>query len=90
MRTGDALVDGRPAEFKTMDPGADSATVRNEVNNSIRRGGQARDMILDARGSGLSEAEAVRGLNRVAGITRGRVDSVRIIGDGYNVKRNYP
>lgn len=96
VRTGDALVDGRPAEFKTMAPGADSATVRNEVNNSIRGtgqvkgAGQARDMILDARGSGLSEAEAIRGLNRVAGITRGKIDSVQIIGDGYNVKRNYP
>jgi hypothetical protein len=90
VRTGDAMVDGRPGEFKTMDPGADSATVRNEVNNSIKRGGQARDMILDARGSGLSEAEAIRGLNRVGGITRGKIDSVRIIGDGYDIKRNYP
>jgi len=89
VRTRDASVDGRPTEFKTMDPGADSATVRNEVNNSIKGGGQARDMILDARGSGLSEAEATRGLNRVTGITRGKIDSVRIIGDGYDVKRNY-
>lgn len=90
VRTGDALVDGRRTEFKSMDPGADSATVRNEVNNSVRGGGQARDMILDARGSGLSEAEAVRGLNRASGITRGRIDSIRIIGNGYDIKRNFP
>lgn len=83
-------MDGKPTEFKSMEPGADSATVRNEVNNSIKRGGQARDMILDARGSGLSEAEATKGLNRVAGITRGKVDSVRIIGDGFDIKRNFP
>ena len=89
-RTADAIVDGRPAEFKSMSPGADSATVRNEINNSIRGPGQARDIILDARGSGLSEAEAIRGLNRVGGITRGKIDSVRIIGDGYDITRKYP
>ena len=84
VRAADALVDGKPTEFKTMASGADSATVRNEVNNSIRNGGQARDMIMDARGSGLSEAEAGRGLARAAGISRGKIDSMRIIGDGFN------
>jgi phage-related protein len=89
VRTPDALVDGKRTEFKTMDPGADSATVRNEVNSSIKRGGQARDIIIDARGSGLKEAEAQRGLSRVGGIARGKLDSVRIIGDGYDITRNY-
>jgi RHS repeat-associated protein len=84
QRNGDALVDGKPTEFKTMDPGATDATVKNQINNSVRGGGQARDMILDARGSGLSEDAAQQGLNRASNITRGRIDSVRIIGDGYD------
>ena len=33
--------------------------------------------------------EAERGLSRIAGIARGRLHSVRIIGDGYNLSRLY-
>ena len=42
-------------------------------------------MIIDARSTGLTEEEARRGLARASGITRGRIDSVRVIGDGYDV-----
>jgi len=84
-RTGDAEVDGVKTEFKTLDPGANSATVKNSINNSIRRGGQARDIIIDARNSGLTPEEAARGLARSKAITRGKVDSVRIIGDGFDI-----
>jgi hypothetical protein len=77
VRTPDALVDGKGVEFKSLDPGATSATVRNQVNESIRGMGQARDVIVDARGSGLNVAEAERGLSRVGGIARGKIDSVR-------------
>ena len=38
---------------------------------------------------GLTHMEAERGLGRVTGITRGKLDSVRIIGDGYNLSRVY-
>jgi contact-dependent growth inhibition (CDI) system CdiA-like toxin len=89
VRTPDALVDGKGVEFKSLDPGATSATVRNQVNESIRGMGQARDVIVDARGSGLDAAEAERGLARVGGIARGKLDSVRIIGDGYDVQKAY-
>ncbi|HEY7415561.1 MAG TPA: hypothetical protein VH593_10240, partial [Ktedonobacteraceae bacterium] len=54
-RTGDALVNGVPTEFKSLDPGATSDSVRNTVQRSIKRGGQARNIIIDARGSGLTE-----------------------------------
>ncbi|MEG4090234.1 CdiA C-terminal domain-containing protein [Microcoleus sp. Pol12B4] len=47
-RNPDAEVDGKPIEFKSLDAGATSATVKNQINNSIRRGGQARDIIIDA------------------------------------------
>jgi hypothetical protein len=85
----DVAVDGVKTELKALDPGATSATVRNSVNNSIRGGGQSRTIIIDVRGSGLSQSEAERGLSRVGGIARGKLDSVRIIGDGYSVSRTY-
>lgn len=84
-RNPDAEVDGKPTEFKSLDFGATSATVKNQINNSIRRGGQARDIIIDARISGLIESEAERGLERAKNITRGKIDCVRIIGDRYDI-----
>lgn len=60
-RQGDLIVDGIKTEVKTLDPGATSATIRNTVNNSLRRGGQAREIIIDARGSspGLRRKEGL-------------------------------
>jgi len=89
VRTPDALVDGKPVEFKTLDPGATSGTIKNQVNKSISGMGQARDIVIDARGAGLDATEAARGLDRVGGITRGKLDSVHIIGDGYDVQSSY-
>jgi hypothetical protein len=85
-RQGDRIVDGVKTEYKHPQPGADSGVIRNEVNNSIRRGGQARQIIIDARDTGLTQGEAVRGINRAMGIARGKVDVVEVIGDGYHVR----
>jgi hypothetical protein len=86
QRTGDAEVDGVLTEFKTLKPGyGKSSAIRNTINNSIRQGGQARHIIIDARGSGLTKIEADRGLTRAKKITRGLVDAVRIIGDGFDL-----
>jgi hypothetical protein len=46
------------------------------INASMKRGGQARDIIVDARGLGLSQPEAVRALARIQGIARGRLDRI--------------
>ena len=91
-RSGDALVDGVPSEFKMLDPGATSGTVKTQVSSSIKRGGQARDIYIDARGSGLPESEARRALARVGhpDVHRGRVDNVVIVGDGYELSRTFP
>lgn len=89
-RTADAIVDGHRVEFKTPDPGATDGTIVNEVQQSIRGGGQARDIIVDARRSGVSEVEAKIALERISGVTRGKLDSVRIVGDGFDVRRQYP
>ena len=82
-RQGDAYVDNVKTEFKTLDPGAQSGTVKNVVNNSIKGGGQAREIVIDTRGSGLSEAAAQEGAGRALGVSRGKLDGVTIIGDGY-------
>ncbi len=84
-RNADAEVDGVSTEFKSLVLGATNPTVKNAINNSIRRGGQARDIIIDSRGSGLTETEARTGLQRAKNITRGKIDSIRIIGDRYDI-----
>ncbi|WP_095987982.1 hypothetical protein [Cystobacter fuscus] len=63
-RQGDRFVDGVKTEYKTLDPGASPNTVKNVVNNSIRKGGQARNIIIDARGSGLGQEEAAHGISK--------------------------
>jgi hypothetical protein len=85
VRQPDALVDSIPTEFKSVRPGASSSTIRNAVNDSIKGGGQARNIIIDARGSGLTLAEAQRGLLRARGIAKGKLDSIRIIGDDFDI-----
>jgi len=87
-RQGDAFVDGVLHEFKSLEKGADSSTIRNVVNNSVKNGGQARNIVIDARGTGLSEEEAIRGLARAAGISRGKLENITIVGDGYVLNRS--
>lgn len=78
----DALVGGVTVEFKTVRTGASSATVNRALGRSV---GQARHVILDARGSGLSAAEARRGVRRFVGTPYGqRLEGIRIIGDGFD------
>ena len=70
-------------EVKTLSEGSASATIRNTVNNSIRRGGQARAIVIDARGSGLMRAGAQTGIDRALGIARGKVDRITVLGDDF-------
>ncbi len=91
-RGGDALVNGVEVELKTVRPGASSVTVRNSVSASVSREGQARTIVIDARGSGLSSSEALRGLNRITHVDvhRNKVDLVIVIGDQFIMSRRYP
>lgn len=88
-RTADAEVDGEPTEFKHPGPGADSGRIKNEVSGSLKNGGQARRIVVDARGSGVRREEAERALARMGGITRGKLDHLLIIGDNFDVSRRY-
>jgi hypothetical protein len=83
-RQSDAIVNGLNTEFKTLvGPSATSSTVRNVVGNALKNGGQGRNYVLDARGSGLSFEEAQRGVARAIGAAPGKIDEISIIGDGY-------
>jgi hypothetical protein len=82
-RTPDARVDEVPVEFKSLDPGASDRTVKAALNSAK---GQARHAVIDARGSGLTEDEAERGIRRFFGTPHGnRVDAVLIVGESYNI-----
>ena len=86
-RKCDALVNGVRTELKTFDsPNATSNRVVSALQRSIKAGGQARNVVIDARGSGLSRAEAGRAYRRLLpGLTKGRIDHVRIIGDAFDL-----
>lgn len=80
-RTPDARVDDVAVEFKSLDPGASDRTVKAALNSAK---GQARHAVIDARGSGLTEDEAHRGIRRFGGTPHGdRLDAVLIVGDDY-------
>lgn len=80
-RTPDVTVGGEAIEIKCLRPGATNATVRNRVG---RAKGQARRVLIDARESGLTMAEAQRGLHRARGAYSSKLEWVRIVGDGYD------
>nr|WP_267964953.1 PrsW family glutamic-type intramembrane protease [Streptomyces fulvoviolaceus] len=83
QKTPDALVDGVRTEFKTLNPGAQPNVIKNTLNKAKR---QARDAIIDARGSGLGESGAREGLEKfLRNNPPGRMNYIRVIGDGYNI-----
>ncbi|WP_068057238.1 CdiA C-terminal domain-containing protein [Nocardia xishanensis] len=82
QRTPDATVDGVPTEFKTLTDGASNSTVKNALNSAS---GQAQSAIIDGRGSGITEDEARRGLNRFLGASPGKMTNIRIVGDGWEI-----
>ena len=82
-RTADARVNDVPVEFKSLDPGASDRTVKAALNSAK---GQARYAVIDARGSGLTEDQANRGIRRFSGTPHAsRLDAVLIVGDNYNI-----
>ena len=95
VRMYDASVDGQPNEFKTIEGPkgsvARSATVRGALQSAngqfdVASPDQVRTVILDGRSSGLTEAEAARGLSRWLGTPWERqIDVVRILGDGWEL-----
>jgi Contact-dependent growth inhibition CdiA C-terminal domain len=86
VRTPDALVDGEPTEFKTLETQkASNETIKRVLHDSSRRGGQAQEIIIDAEGTPLTREEALRGIRRYMGQSKGSYTKIVIWGDGWTV-----
>jgi hypothetical protein len=82
-RKPDAAVDGVWTEFKSLDPGASDRTVKAALTSAK---GQARQVAIDGRESGLGRAEADQGMRRFLGTPYGnRLDAIRIVGDDFDL-----
>jgi Contact-dependent growth inhibition CdiA C-terminal domain len=83
-RKPDAAVDGVLTEFKCLDPGASDRTVKAALTSAK---GQARDVLIDGRDSGLTSDDAGRGVRRFLGAPYADgMNAIRIIGDDYEVE----
>ena len=91
-RNPDLAVCRKPVEIKSFDALADRRngaptewTVRNKLLEAQRKD-QAPTVILNGRGSGLSEQAARDGVAAFAGTgTVGRVRGIRVVGDGFDL-----
>jgi hypothetical protein len=80
--TADLSVCGRETEIKTLNPGATSRTVANALR---RAAGQGRDVIVDARQSGLLRLAADHGVAAFAARSdRSGIERVRVLGNGFD------
>ena len=82
-RQADAIVDFLRVEFKSLKPGAVSNTIKNRVSDSLKNGGQSRNILFDARGSGLNQTDALHGINRTLNVNKKKVDNISVIGDDF-------
>jgi len=84
-RQGDIFLNGVLTEIKSLDSGAVSGTIKNVLNESRRGGGQARQIIIDARGTGLTQGVAQSGINRSLGVDKIKesFDNIILIGDDF-------
>lgn len=92
-RQADRIINGVLTEYQILYPWieakkrADSDTIKNSIGASVRRGGQARKIIIDARDSGLNKVDAEQGLARAFEVAEDKLDQVEIFGDGFHVVR---
>lgn len=80
----DALVDGEPTDFAVLGPGDTSLAVTMALSRAARHAERA---VVDARGSGLSQAAAEAGVRRFSAVPHSRgLRGWRVIGDGYDMR----
>jgi len=70
-----------------LQPNATANTIKNNVGSSIRGTGQARNIVIDARGSGLSKSNAMKGMDNAFKYSRRKLDNISVIGDKYFIGR---
>jgi len=76
---GDRFIDGVKTDYKSLPPGATASTVRNQISNAVKGDGEVRNFIFDATRTGMTAEEARRGIKRAMDVSRGKVDSVRVL-----------
>jgi len=88
-RNADAYVNGRLTEFKKLETANPTAgTVVNRVKKSFKKKSQAPSIVINARGTGMPIAEAVKAFSWLRSeplLTNGRLEHMIIFGDGYTV-----
>lgn len=91
-RLADSEVNGRKVEFKKVGVAADYSTrITNNVQNSLRRGAQAPNVVLDGRGTAMRVEDATRAARRIEGLRAqgvrpyDRLDYLRVIGDDFDL-----
>ncbi|MBX3131627.1 MAG: minor capsid protein [Polyangiaceae bacterium] len=91
-RRADSEVNGRKVEFKKLGVVDDySKRITNDVQNSLRRGGQAPSVVVDGRDTAMRVADATRAARRIEGLrAQGihpyeRLDYLRVIGDDFDL-----
>jgi hypothetical protein len=89
-RTPDLVLCGLPVEVKSwlaLDAGRDrSPTAKSVVNKLLKADGQAATVVLNARGSGLTERAALAGMAEYASrVKAGHLATVRVVGDGFDL-----
>ena len=84
VKKADADVEGIATEFKSL---TSTEATDNTVLNALNRGKrQSPHVVIDARGSGLTEPAAQHGIARFFGTPHGhKLDTVRIVGDAFDV-----
>ncbi|MFG3553660.1 hypothetical protein ACGGAQ_04645 [Micromonospora sp. NPDC047557] len=88
-RTADSLVNGEPTEFKTVkaDPPT-HRTIKNEIVGSTSGIGQGGNIIIDARHTPLTRADAIKGLAAFLNASPGnaaKLTRVRIWGADFDM-----
>lgn len=94
IKTPDALVDGTPIDFKAvhgnepidrrMSLPTSTTTIRNILNRIDL--GQAEHFVIDARGTTLTEGQALDGLRRALAGQGRNPASVRIVGADFDIR----
>lgn len=86
VRTADALVNGIPTEFKTIETVTPNSTkIMRVLDDAARRGGQAREIVIDAVKTPLTREKALHGVERFKGLGKSSYDRITIWGDGWSV-----
>jgi len=81
-RQADRKIDGVLRDYKTPQPGASSNTIQNEIESSVKmsRGqAQARNWVINARKTTLTDQQIREGVQLAKGRYRNRIDSVMAI-----------